>query len=268
MRANAAVREPQFAARCTSELYAWQQQQGEDGERPHFVLHDGPPFANGDPHMGHALNKILKDIINRYKLMQGYRVNYVPGWDCHGLPIELKALQRLTSTDDNTRCKPATQQQQQHVPPDAAAVRRAARAEAQSAVDAQRAQFERWGVMADWDNAYLTMSPTYEAAQLHVFRILVERGYVYRALRPVHWSPSSATALAEAELEYNDQHKSRAIFVRFEVEPSTASGAQALETWPGLSLVAWTTTPWSLPGNQALCIHPRIEYSVVRLHDV
>ena len=257
MRANAAQREPDFLARCTADLYAWQERE-RPADGPRFVLHDGPPFANGVPHMGHALNKVIKDIVNRYRLLRGDRISYVPGWDCHGLPIELKALQRVAEGS------------LQHTRDDmsAVAVRSAARQEAEAAIEAQREQFERWGVMGDWDNSYLTMTPEYEAGQLRIFRRMVEKGLIYRALRPVHWSPSAMTALAEAELEYNDTHRSRAVYVRFLVDqapPELGASGLALEGCPGLSLVAWTTTPWSLVGNQALCIHPDLEYSVVRI---
>lgn len=255
MRANAATRELIYLPRCTSELYTWQQSQPVQGVQHSWTLHDGPPFANGDPHMGHVLNKVLKDIVNRYKVMRGYRVNYVPGWDCHGLPIELKALQQLQVAAPSATAADCLS---------VAAIRQAARAEALTAIAAQRAQFKRWGIMGDWDNAYLTMEPGYEACVLRIFRLMVERGLIYRALRPVHWSPSSMTALAEAELEYNEYHVSRAVYVSFSLEPSAPTAVRALETWPGLALVAWTTTPWSILANQALCIHPSMEYSVVR----
>ena len=249
MRADAARRELNYLARCTTDLYAWQERE-RPADGPRFVLHDGPPFANGVPHMGHALNKIIKDIVNRYRLLRGDRISYVPGWDRHGLPIELKALQRLPG---DSSWSP------DGVP--AVAVRSAARQEAEAAIVAQREQFQRWGVMGDWERSYLTMAPEYEAGQLRIFRRMVEKGLIYRALRPVHWSPSAMTALAEAELEYNDAHCSRAVYVRFVVEQASA---ELLQDCPGLSLVAWTTTPWSLVGNQALCVHPDIEYSVVR----
>jgi isoleucyl-tRNA synthetase len=255
MRADAARRELNYLARCTTDLYAWQERE-RPADGPRFVLHDGPPFANGVPHMGHALNKIIKDIVNRYRLLRGDRISYVPGWDCHGLPIELKALARLPGDSSWSA---------EDVP--AVAVRSAARQEAEAAIVAQREQFERWGVMGDWERSYLTMTPEYEAGQLRIFRRMVEKGLIYRALRPVHWSPSAMTALAEAELEYNDAHCSRAVYVRFEVRQAspelTASGL-TLQDCPGLSLVAWTTTPWSLVGNQALCVHPDLQYSVVR----
>ena len=256
MRANAAVREPTFLARCTTDLYAWQERE-RPADGPRFVLHDGPPFANGVPHMGHALNKVIKDIVNRYRLLRGDRISYVPGWDCHGLPIELKALQRLPKGSSRSSELSAV------------AVRKVARREAEAAIEAQREQFERWGVMGDWDHSYRTMTPQYEAGQLRVFRRMVEKGLIYRALRPVYWSPSSMTALAEAELEYNDAHCSRAVYVRFPVVGNAvvaklqASG-MGLDDCNGLSLVAWTTTPWSLVGNQALCVNPDLEYSVVR----
>lgn len=255
MRADAARRELQYLARCTTELYAWQERERpKDG--PRFVLHDGPPFANGVPHMGHALNKVLKDIINRHRLLRGDRISYVPGWDCHGLPIELKAQHRLPEHSSGSIENVS-----------AVTVRSAARREAEGAIMAQREQFERWGIMGDWERSYLTMTPEYEAGQLRIFRHMVEKGLIYRALRPVHWSPSAKTALAEAELEYNDAHCSRAVYVRFVVDqasPGFGGLGLELQGCSSLSLLAWTTTPWSLVGNQALCVHPDLDYSVVR----
>jgi len=187
MRANSLTREPELQK-------LWEENQvfkrvSDNNNGGSFILHDGPPYANGDLHMGHALNKILKDIINRYKLLQNYKVQYVPGWDCHGLPIELKVLQSL---DQEVR-KELTPLK----------LRAKAAKFAKATVKTQMESFKRFGVWADWNNPYLTLDPEYEAAQIEVFGQMALKGYIYRGRKPVHWSPSSRTALAEAELEVN-----------------------------------------------------------------
>ena len=184
MRANAVTREPELQAYWQEKKIYETLAQSNPGEP--FILHDGPPYANGDLHMGHALNKILKDIINKYQILQGRKVRYVPGWDCHGLPIELKVLQKLKSAErrELTPIK----------------LRQRARAFALETIGKQSAGFQRYGVWGDWDHPYMTLLPEYEAAQLGVFSKMVENGHIYRGLRSVHWSPSSQTALAEAEL--------------------------------------------------------------------
>ena len=188
MRAHAAVREPELHKRCVSFAYTNQSM-----EKPVFVLHDGPPFANGSLHMGHFLNKILKDITNRYQMMRGKRISYVPGWDCHGLPIEHKALTLLQLNANEL--SPLQ-------------VRAVSRQLARKAVKDQQQDFKRWGVLADWSGAensvYLTMSPNYEVKQYDVLKTMIRDGLIYRGFKPVYWSPSSRTALAEAELEYQD----------------------------------------------------------------
>ncbi|PPR92760.1 hypothetical protein GOBAR_AA27916 [Gossypium barbadense] len=185
MRANALVREPEIQKLWDDHQVFKRVVDKNDGGN--FVLHDGPPYANGDLHMGHALNKILKDIINRYKLLQNYKVHFVPGWDCHGLPIELKVLQSLDqdARKDLTPLK----------------LRAKAAKFAKATVKAQMSSFQRFGVWADWNNPYLTLDPKYEAAQIEVFGEMALKGHIYRGRKPVHWSPSSRTALAEAELE-------------------------------------------------------------------
>ena len=165
-----------------------------------FTLHDGPPYANGDLHIGHALNKILKDFINRSRMLRGDKVRYVPGWDCHGLPIELKVLQQIN--DKNKKIKKKTGEQPPPLTP--LQLRERAAQFAQETVENQRESFKRYGVWADWDAPYLTLQPAYEAAQLRVFASMFKRGSIYRGLKPVWYSPSSRTALAEAELEYPD----------------------------------------------------------------
>lgn len=252
MRANAAVREPQLHARCVSLAY-----KDQPTDRLLFVLHDGPPFANGSLHMGHFLNKTLKDVINRYQRLRGRRVCYVPGWDCHGLPIEHKALTQL-------------QLQASELSP--AQVRALSRQLARSAVQEQQKDFERWGVLADWSGAdgsvYLTMNPSYEAKQYDVLKQMVHDGLIFRGFKPVYWSPSSRTALAEAELEYQDDHVSHAAYVQFHFASSGAGGqetATVLSKYGDkLSAVVWTTTPWTIPSNQALCVNAELDYVVVR----
>jgi isoleucyl-tRNA synthetase len=236
-----------YLTACTDHHYAWQRE-ARPASRT-FVLADGPPYANGSLHIGHALNKILKDIICRFKVSQGKRVQYVPGWDCHGLPIEVKALQGLKAHHDD-------------IGP--VAVRDAARTLAATTVEEQKAGFKEWAVMGDWANGYKTMDKEFELRQLGVFMEMVERGLIYRMRKPVYWSPSSGTALAEAELEYDENHKSTAAFVWFPI----TSMSDKLRSLPGIDpenigAVIWTTTPWTLPANQAIAVHKDLEYSVV-----
>ncbi|MEG3437645.1 isoleucine--tRNA ligase [Pannus brasiliensis CCIBt3594] len=245
MRANAAKREPEIQK-------FWQENQiyeklSENNPQEVFILHDGPPYANGSLHIGHALNKILKDIINKYKLLRGYKVRYVPGWDCHGLPIELKVLQNLKGAEKEN-LTPLT-------------LRHKARDFALQTWKEQSEGFQRYGVWGDWEHPYLTLTPEYEAAQIAVFGKMALKGYIYRGLKPVHWSPSSQTALAEAELEYPEGHVSRSIYVAF---PVTKVSTDALTPFlPNLSVAIWTTTPWTLPGNLAVALNPDLNYSVV-----
>ncbi|KAF2793802.1 isoleucyl-tRNA synthetase [Melanomma pulvis-pyrius CBS 109.77] len=244
----------EYLRRCTDELYAWQQTSranpDKDGKTPEtFTLHDGPPYANGPLHIGHALNKITKDIICRSQVGQGKKVSYIPGWDCHGLPIEIKALQ-AQKKDANS---------------DPVSVRAAARDLATSTVEEQKSGFKEWAVMGDWDNAYKTMERDFEIRQLEVFKQMFEKGLIYRQFKPVYWSPSSRTALAEAELEYDENHKSVAAFVRFPVHVSDGLKNGALSAASGqLNVVIWTTTPWTLPANKAIAVHKDMEYCVVQ----
>ncbi|TAD78821.1 MAG: isoleucine--tRNA ligase [Oscillatoriales cyanobacterium] len=248
MRANASKREPEiqdfWAAANIYETLA----EGNPGEP--FTLHDGPPYANGTLHMGHALNKTLKDIINRYQLLRGRKGRYVPGWDCHGLPIELKVLQSL-GKDERAGLTPI-------------ALRQKAKAYALEQVEIQKTQFMRLGVWGDWDDPYLTLKPEYEAAQLAVFGEMFTKGYIYRGLKPVHWSPSSQTALAEAELEYPEGHISQSIYAAFRVtELSAAAQAVLGEFAADLGVAIWTTTPWTIPGNLAVAVNGALDYAVV-----
>lgn len=237
-----------YLKRCTDNLYAWQREQRTG---PKFTLHDGPPYANGSLHVGHALNKILKDILCRYKLSQGYRVDYVPGWDCHGLPIELKAIER----QQGLKSEPSRQEL------DAVSIRQAARNLATNAVEEQMEAFRGWGIMADWDNAWKTMDKGFELKQLHVFKGLVKKGLIYRRFKPVYWSPSSRTALAEAELEYREDHLSTAAYVKFPLQKFLVSD-EGLDR--EVNAIIWTTTPWTLPANKAIGVHSDMDYVVVR----
>ena len=256
MRANAKVREPELQA-LWAELGLYERlSRGNAG--PVFTLHDGPPYANGALHVGHALNKILKDIINKTALLQGKRARFVPGWDCHGLPIELKVLQGLKA-DARAALTPLE-------------LRRKAHAYALEQVALQQAGFERWGIWADWQQPYLTLQKGYEAAQIGVFGQMVLAGHIYRGLKPVHWSPSSRTALAEAELEYPDGHVSPSVYAAFAVvelpealaQKLDAVGVQAadLVATDGLAVAIWTTTPWTLPANLAVSVNGALDYAI------
>nr|WP_236117182.1 isoleucine--tRNA ligase [Hassalia byssoidea] len=250
MRANAVKREPEIQKFWSENKIYDRLSQENPGDL--FILHDGPPYANGSLHIGHALNKILKDIINRYQLLRGRKVRYVPGWDCHGLPIELKVLQNMKSAE------------RQNLTP--LQLRQKAKEFALAAVDDQRNSFKRYGVWGDWDHPYLTLKPEYEAAQIGVFGEMVLKGYIYRGLKPVHWSPSSHTALAEAELEYPEGHTSRSIYAAFKmVSLSDAVKAALGEFLPELGVAIWTTTPWTIPGNLAVALNPDLNYAVVEV---
>jgi isoleucyl-tRNA synthetase len=232
-----------YLERCADDLYSWQSQQRSATNT--FTLHDGPPYANGNLHVGHALNKILKDIVSRTELAQGKRVNYVPGWDCHGLPIELKALEHHGWKKGGD-----------HGP---VAVREAARAFADTAVQEQMRGFKSWGIMGDWKGHWKTMDKDFELRQLSVFKELARKGLIYRRHKPVYWSPSSGTALAEAELEYKDDHVSTAALVKFPLVHHPFDQNDQL-----VSAVVWTTTPWTIPANQAIAVGKDLEYVVVR----
>nr|WP_242045747.1 isoleucine--tRNA ligase [Calothrix sp. FACHB-1219] len=250
MRANALKREPEIQKFWEENKIYDRLSENNPGEL--FILHDGPPYANGSLHTGHALNKILKDIINRYQLLRGRKVRYVPGWDCHGLPIELKVLQDMKSAE------------RQNLTP--LQLRQKAKEFALTTVDAQRQSFKRYGVWGNWDDPYLTLKPEYEAAQIGVFGQMVLKGYIYRGLKPVHWSPSSKTALAEAELEYPEGHTSRSIYAAFPVTSLSESAQPLLGDYlPDLGVAVWTTTPWTIPGNLAVAVNADLNYAVVEV---
>lgn len=254
LRASARDRERLFRPATTERLYLWQRERlARDGVRD-FVLHDGPPYANGRLHMGHALNKILKDVLVRFHVLQGRRVHFMPGWDCHGLPIEIKAVAEAADAG-NTHLSPPE-------------IRRAARAVALREMQGQRAEFQELGLLASWadEHTYRTLSFAYEREQLRVFARAVERGLIYEHFRPVYWSPSTQTALAEAEIEYDEQHTSRSAYVRLRLVPSE-SLAIHLHGMSTVDLLVWTTTPWSLLGNMAVAVQAEASYSVVRTAD-
>ncbi|MGH9880191.1 MAG: class I tRNA ligase family protein, partial [Pyrinomonadaceae bacterium] len=209
-----------------------------------FILHDGPPYANADIHLGTAMNKILKDFIVKSRTMMGYDAPYVPGYDCHGLPIELYVDRKLGAKKAN-------------MPP--VAIRRACREHASNALKRQTRDFQRLGILGDWDNPYLTMSNHYEAETARLFGRFVERGYVYKGSRPVYWCIHDQTALAEAEVEYQ-QHTSPSVYVKFPLSSDPALIDPALAGKKVFVLI-WTTTPWTLPANLGIAVHPDFEYS-------
>ncbi|QFS48491.1 isoleucine--tRNA ligase [Nostoc sphaeroides] len=250
MRANAIKREPEIQKFWEDNKIYDRLSENNPGEL--FILHDGPPYANGSLHIGHALNKILKDIINRYQLLQGRKVRYVPGWDCHGLPIELKVLQNMKSAE------------RQNLTP--LQLRQKAKEFGLATVNDQRQNFQRYGIWGDWNHPYLTLKPEYEAAQIGVFGQMFLKGYIYRGLKPVHWSPSSQTALAEAELEYPEGHVSRSIYAAFAViSLSEAVKPLLAEYLSDLGVAIWTTTPWTIPGNLAVAVNADLNYAVVEV---
>ena len=244
MKAGLAQHEPERLKRWEElDLYHKMLQRNEGAEP--FVLHDGPPYANGPIHIGHALNKILKDIIVKYRSMRGYFAPYVPGWDCHGLPIENKVENELGP--------------EKMAKIDTAVFRRICREYAEKQLDGQRAGFKRLGVTGEWDDPYLTFTPEYEAGNIEVFKKMYLSGAIYRGRKPIHWCTHCHTALAEAELEYSDE-VSPAIYVRFELE----GAPDGLEAFAGKTDVAiWTTTPWTLPANQAVILKPEAGYVAV-----
>jgi len=255
MKADLIVREPERLEKWTaSKLYEKIQNARANAEK--FVLHDGPPFANGDVHIGTALNKILKDIIIKYQTLRGKSAPYIPGWDCHGLPIEFKVSQDMRKAGETSA--------------DASTIRKACEVYARKYIDIQRAQFKRLGVLGDWENPYLTLNKEYEADELRLFADIVAKGFVYRGKKPVYWSIPCRTALAEAEVEYAD-HVSQSVFVKFPVV-ATPEFVQSSEFPEKLSVtrtfvLIWTTTPWTLPANLAVAFNPKLQYSLVQVGD-
>ncbi len=251
-RANAPKREPEIQEFWARERVYERLASQNTGDK--FVLHDGPPFANGPLHCGHALNKVLKDIIVRYRLMTGRRAAFVPGWDTHGLPIELKVLQGISSKKRAGLSK--------------LDLRKRAREFANETVERHIEGMRRFGIWAEWDQPYLTMHPEYEAAQIGVFGRMFQKGYIFRGRKPVHWSPSSRTALAEAELEYPDNHTSRSCYCAFPTVSIPDSASETIKNVVkqdgGLGLSIWTTTPWTIPANRAVAVNETLDYALVQ----
>src|SRR6266496_2259454 len=245
MKANLAAREPEML-REWEETRLYQQIQKSKEGRELFVLHDGPPFANGDVHMGTALNKILKDFVAKSQTMLGRRAPYVPGWDCHGLPIEYKVVKESRGLSPRE-------------------VRKKSEAFAWKFVNIQREQFKRLGVFGDWENPYLTMDPKYEAEILRAFAVFVEKGLVYQSKKPVFWSTGAQTALAEAEVEYQERNDT-AVYVRFPLSPDQVAKI-GLPTDKRVSVAIWTTTPWTLPANLAIAVDSTAEYEILSNQD-
>ena len=251
MRAGLPKREPEFLARWEANNQYEELMKHNEG-KPLFVLHDGPPYANGDIHIGHALNKTLKDFIVRYKNMTGFKSPYVPGWDTHGLPTELAARKKAgISAETNISDLE---------------LRKICRDTALGFVDVQRESFKRLGVIGEWDNPYITLKKEFEEEQIKVFATMANKGYIYKGLKPVYWCPDCNTALAEAEIEYAED-PCHSIYVKFNVTDDlgklTAMGADLSKTY----FVIWTTTTWTLPANVAICVGPDFEYSLIKSGD-
>ncbi|MEI8344857.1 MAG: isoleucine--tRNA ligase, partial [Candidatus Omnitrophota bacterium] len=249
MKADLTQREPlQLEIWRDGDIYAQIRRDRQDC--PKYTLHDGPPYANGDIHIGHALNKILKDIVVKHKTMRGFDAPYVPGWDCHGLPVEHQLLKDLKISKHQIQ------------PID---FRRKAAAYALKYVDKQRAQFKRLGIFGDWERPYLTLDPKYEASTVEAFASLVEHGYIFQSLKPVHWCAGCETALAEAELEYDENHASPSVTVLFAVRAEALAGPlKRLAGANKVSFAVWTTTPWTLLANVAVAVHPDLEYVFIQ----
>ncbi|GIO18304.1 isoleucine--tRNA ligase 1 [Oceanobacillus oncorhynchi subsp. incaldanensis] len=243
MRGNLPNKEPERQQKW-EESEQYQKNLERTKDRALFILHDGPPYANGDIHIGHALNKILKDFIVRYKSMTGYYAPYVPGWDTHGLPIETALAKKKVKRKEMS----------------VAEFRKLCEEYALGQIDSQRTQFKKLGVRGDWDNPYITLTKDYEASQIKVFGEMARKGYIYKGLKPVYWSPSSESALAEAEIEYQDK-RSPSIYVSFEV----TDGKDVLDG--GEKIIIWTTTPWTLPANLGISLHPDLSYVVAQVND-
>ncbi|MBC1802363.1 isoleucine--tRNA ligase [Listeria booriae] len=242
MRGNLPNKEPEWQTKW-EEMNLYDEIQQKNADKPTFILHDGPPYANGELHMGHAMNKVIKDIIVRQKSMSGFRSPYVPGWDTHGLPIEQALANKGVKRKEMS----------------VAEFRKLCAEYAYKQVDIQRAGFKRLGVTGEWANPYITLQPEYEAEQIKVFGEMAKKGYIYKGKKPVYWSPSSESALAEAEIEYQDK-KSASIFVAFKV----TDGKGVLDT--DTNIVIWTTTPWTMPANMGITVNPDLEYVVVAVN--
>ncbi|MBI5328623.1 MAG: isoleucine--tRNA ligase [Deltaproteobacteria bacterium] len=252
MKADLAKKEPEILKKWEETgLYTKIMDAGKT--RKKYILHDGPPYANGNIHIGHALNKILKDIIVKSRFMMGFATDYVPGWDCHGLPIELQVeKERGQGAGGRGQAKIET--------------RKNCRAYAEKYVNIQREEFKRLGVLGEWDNPYLTMDYKYQATILRELGRFVGRNLVYKGKRPIHWCASCQTALAEAEVEYNDK-ESPSIYVRFKIQDSRFQEIFPSLAGKDVSIIIWTTTPWTLPANLAIALHPEFEYAAVEIQE-
>ena len=244
MRGNLPVREAEWQKQWR-ENHLYEQRLKLNEGHPRFDLHDGPPFANGNIHMGHALNKISKDIIVRYKNMNGYYAPYVPGWDTHGLPVEQQLAKKGVDRKTMDRAK----------------YRELCRQYAEEQIQKQMTDFKRLGVMADWDHPYITLQHDFEAQEIRVFGEMYKKGYIYKGKKPVYWSWSSESTLAEAEVEYKDV-EANSIFVAFPV-----TDGKGIIDPKDTYFVIWTTTPWTIPANEAICVNPKFDYSVVQVGD-
>lgn len=246
MRGNLPKKEPQIL-KYWEDLDIYEMVAKANAGKPKFILHDGPPYANGDIHLGHALNKVLKDIIVKQKSQVGYDAPYVPGWDTHGLPIELKAIKKLGLDHHNV---------------DKVEFRKHCAEYARSFVEIQKEEFKRLGVRADWEHPYLTLMPEFEAEEIGVFGEMAKKGYIYKGVKPVHWCSDCETALAEAEIEYAEK-RSPSIYVKFPVLDSKG----LFEVDDKTFVIIWTTTPWTLPANMAISVHPEFEYQLLQFGD-
>ncbi|MGH7857566.1 MAG: class I tRNA ligase family protein, partial [Candidatus Binatia bacterium] len=244
MRGNLPKREPEQIRRWQDIGLYEKLQRWRESSTP-YVLHDGPPYANGNIHLGHTMNKVLKDFVVKFRVMAGWRAPYVPGWDCHGLPIELQVERSLGRKGDISK----------------ASFRQQCREYATRYVAIQREEFRRLGVLGDWEHPYLTMDPSYEAQEVREFGKFLEQGAIYRGRKPVLWCPSCTTALAEAEVEYENR-ASPSIYVAFALKEPYP---EVLERFAGkpIDVVIWTTTPWTLPANLAIAVHPDLDYVLV-----
>src|SRR5882757_5876385 len=245
MKANLPVAEPKMLAAWEQEELYGQIRAARAG-RPTYILHDGPPYANGNIHLGTAFNKLLKDFIVKSKTMAGYDSPYIPGWDCHGLPIEIKVDGELGSKKAKMS---------------AVEIRQACRKYATKYVDLQKKDFQRLGIFGQWDNPYLTMTAKYQSTIAGAFVDFLDKGYIYKGLKPVNWCIHDRTALAEAEVEY-ENHTSPSIWVKFALTSNPAAIDPALAGKKVFGLI-WTTTPWTIPANMAICYHPRFTYAAV-----
>src|ERR1700680_4879801 len=253
MRAGLPQKEPELLARW-QKLGLYERLRAAAHGRTKFVLHDGPPYANGNIHIGHALNKILKDVVTRSQQMLGYDSNYVPGWDCHGLPIEWKIEEEYRAKGKNKDTVPVVE------------FRRECRAFAQHWIGVQRDEFKRLGVEGDWENPYTTMDYAAEAQIARELMKFAANGTLYRGSKPVMWSVVEKTALAEAEVEYED-YVSDQVWVKFPVRRSVAETSNVNRNLAAASIVIWTTTPWTIPGNRAISYSPKIEYGLYEIID-